>query len=330
MKIKVTENIPEHVAKNIFDVLDILKEVGVPFEGLTQLRLQRMAQACMAIGQIKQSFDEVKSLKDDEFLRTREILKFENEYYNECISPGSYDDIRRKDLKLLVLAHIAINSSMVLSKATNDGSRGYCLSDEFADLIKNFRTEKWKESIANYKTNFSSLKERLEKKRNAEKIPVVLPSGKELLLSCGKHNALQKAIVENFLAIFGKGCKILYLGDTCNKFLYIDEEELGKLRFFELKHEELPDVLAYNEEKNMLFLIEAYHCTGQWNKARLYQIKEKLVGCKANLVFVSAFETIEQFRTKSNDIAWETEVWIADMPEHMIHFNGWKFLEIHK
>lgn len=330
MKIKVTKNTPSNVAENIYSILEILKEVGIPFDGLSPLRLQRMAQACMAIGGIKSSFSEVSSVKDGIFLRTREILKFENEHYNENISPGSYDDIRRKDLKLLVLANIAINSSAIESKATNDGNRGYCLSDEFARLIKAFRTEQWAESLAEYKRNVKVLKEELERKKEAEMIPVTLPSGEKLFLSWGEHNTLQKAIIEKFLAIFGNGCEVLYVGDTCDKLLYTDEEELKKLGFFELKHDELPDVLAYNREKNLLFLIEAFHCTGQWDKTRLYKIKNKLVNCKANVVFISAFETIDQFRTKSNDIAWETEVWIADMPEHMIHFNGWKFLEIHK
>lgn len=330
MRIKVTKNIPSYVAENIYAILGILKEIGIPFEGLSALRLQRMAQACMAIGGIKTSFNEVKSVKDGEFLRTREILKFENENYGENISPGSYDDIRRKDLKLLVLANIAINSSAIESKATNDGSRGYCLSDEFAELIKAYGTEQWVDSLVKYQQNVIALREELEKKREAERVPVTLPSGKELPLSWGEHNTLQKAIIENFLAIFGKGCEVLYVGDTCDKLLHTDEEELRELGFFELKHDELPDVLAYNREKNLLFLIEAFHCTGQWDKTRLYKVKNKLANCKADVVFVSAFETIDQFRTKSNDIAWETEVWIADMPEHMIHFNGWKFLEIHK
>lgn len=330
MKIKVTKNIPTDVAKNIFAILGILKEVGIPFGGLSELRLQRMAQACMAIGGIRKSFKEVKSVKNGVFLRTREILQFENDHFNENISSGSYDDIRRKDLKLLVLANIAINSSSIESKATNDGFRGYCLSDEFADLLRAYDTDQWADALVHYQQKVKTLKEKLEKKREAERIPVKLPSGEELLLSWGEHNALQKAIIENFLAIFGKGCEVLYIGDTSDKLLHTDEAELKALGFFELKHDELPDVIAYNREKNLLFLIEAFHCTGQWDKTRLFKVKKKLENCTAELVFVSAFETLNQFRTKSNDIAWETEVWIADMPEHMIHFNGWKFLEMHK
>ena len=74
MKIKLPKKTPKIVAKNVFDVLGILKEVGIPLEGLTDLRLQRMAQALMAIGDIKTSFKEVKSVKDGVYLRTREIL----------------------------------------------------------------------------------------------------------------------------------------------------------------------------------------------------------------------------------------------------------------
>ena len=329
-KIKLQKHTPERIKEMVYDILDILQEVGVPFTNLTPLRLQRMAQACMAIGGIKNSFAEVKSVKDDHFLRTREILKFENDNYGENISPGSYDDIRRKDLKLLVLANIAISSSSIESQATNDGSRGYCLSDEFADLLLAYGTPRWKASIDSYKQKAKALEEELEKKREAERVPVTLPSGEKLLLSYGEHNQLQKAIIESFLAIFGKGCEVLYVGDTKEKLLHKEGEKLNELGFFDLEHDELPDVIAYNKEKNLLFLIEAFHCTGQWDKTRLYKVKQKLSKCTADLIFVSAFETIDQFRTKSNDIAWETEVWIADIPEHMIHFNGWKFLEVHK
>ena len=329
MNIKITKNVPSNVAKNIRIVLYILKEVGVPLEG-TDLRLQRMAEACMAIGLIKDNLAEAKSIKDGQFLRTREILKFENDNYGENISPGSDEDIRRKDLKYLVLANIAINSSAIEAKATNDSSRAYGLSVEFAELLKSFGTPQWEQALKDYKEKMKSLEQQLKAKRESERVPVKLPSGEDLMLSYGEHNQLQKAIIETFLPIFGKGCEILYVGDTSEKLLYKEEEKLSKLGFFDLNHDELPDVIAYNEEKNILFLIEAFHCTGQWDEVRLYKIKNKLADCKANLVFVTAFETINQFKALATSIAWETEVWIADMPEHMIHFNGWKFLEIHK
>lgn len=54
---------------------------------------------------------------------------------------------------------------------------------------------------------------------------------------------------------------------------------------------------------------------------------EKLLEhCTAVRVYVTAFMDFNTFKKFVNEIAWETEVWIAEMPSHMIHFNGDKFL----
>lgn len=165
-----------------------------------------------------------------------------------------------------------------------------------------------------------------------QKVPVTLPNGKIIVLSYGEHNDLQKAIIEVFLPLFGFGAEVLYVGDTKDKFLHLEKAELEKIKFFTLEHEELPDVVAYSREKNLLYLIEAYHSTGEWDEIRVRKVKRKLEesGCTANVVFFTAFENKNIFKQKAKDIAWETEVWIADSPEHLVHFNGYKFLELHK
>lgn len=91
-------------------------------------------------------------------------------------------------------------------------------------------------------------------------------------------------------------------------------------------------MIAYSKEKNLLFLIEAFHSTGEWSEVRVRKVKRKLEEshCTAEIVFFTAFENKTSFKQRAKDIAWETEVWIADSPEHLIHFNGYKFLEIHK
>ena len=44
--------------------------------------------------------------------------------------------------------------------------------------------------------------------------------------------------------------------------------------------------------------------------------------CPAGLVYVSAFPDMAEFRRHTSNIAWETEVWLSDVPDHLIHFNG--------
>lgn len=157
-------------------------------------------------------------------------------------------------------------------------------------------------------------------------VPVTLPSGTMLQLSKGKHNLLQKAIIEDFLPRYGEKAQVLYLGDTAQKFLHMERECLKRLNFFELAHDELPDVIAYSESKNWLYLIEAVHSSGPISSLRHEQLRSLTKKCTAEILYVTAFLDRNTFRKYAPDIAWETEVWIAEAPDHIIHFDGQRFL----
>lgn len=330
MKIPLTGNKSEAVKKCIFDLLDVFQTVGIPFDGLTSRRLERMALACMAVGQIKTSLSEAQSANGGVFYKSRDIINFENENYSENISSGSYDDIRRKDLNLLVEAFLVVRSSSVAEQATNNPTRGYALSDDFSKLLHSHGTVSWDAALQEYNTNHKALCDELARRRELAKIPVTLPDGRGLILSYGEHNELQKAIIEEFLPRFGFGAEVLYIGDTSDKFLLREDDQLKELNFFTLEHDELPDVVAYSREKSLLYLIEAVHSTGPMNEIRVMKLKKLLERCPAKVVFFTAFQSKDVFKRWACEIAWETEVWIAETPEHLIHFNGFKFLEIHQ
>lgn len=330
MRIKFTEGKSEHVQKLYSDMLDILMSVGIPVDKLpSDRRREKMAGACLAVGQIVRSFKEAKSVMDGCFLKTRDIINFENNHYNENISSGSYDDIRRKDLKQLLDEGLVINSSELDKSSTNNPNRGYALSAPFARLLKAYGTRKWDFSLAYYVEVQYMAKKKLERKRAMDRIPVTLPSGVTLELTTGEHNLLQKKIVEDFLPVFGMGAEVLYIGDTTDKYLHRDTEALQQLHIT-LEHGKLPDVVAYSREKNLLFLIEAYHSSNPMNNERVNSLKHLVADCGANVVFVTAFLNKSEGLKYLKDIAWETEVWFANEPEHMMHLNGYKFLEIHK
>lgn len=327
MKIKTTgaKNITTN--RLIFEMLDILDEVGIPMSGLTDRRKEKIAEACLAVGGIKMNFSEASS---DKYLRTRDIIEFENENYGEDRSSGSYDDVRRQDLILLVEAGVVLNSSSLSGQATNDPSRGYAMNDDFVNLLKHFGKSTWQASLGKYKEKVIKLKDKLEAERNLRKVPVTLPSGEKLELTYGEHNDLQKAIIEELLPRFGFGAQVLYLGDTKDKFLHVDEEELNRIGFFKLEHEELPDVVAFSAEKDLVYLIEAVHSAGPMSDMRVLKLKRQLANCQSRIVFFTAFLNKKTFKQWVDKIAWETEVWIADNPDHLVHFNGSKFLEVYK
>jgi len=93
---------------------------------------------------------------------------------------------------------------------------------------------------------------------------------------------------------------------------------------------ELPDIIAYSEMKNWLFLIEAVHSSGPISPVRLLELQRLTVACTADIVYVTAFLNRDAFRKFAPEIAWETEVWIADAPDHLVHFDGAKFLGPYK
>ncbi len=313
----------EPVIKIIEEAIYILASVGIPIEHKSERTLERMGMAFLAVAGVTKKWTEV---VEKRFLKTRDIIIFNNTHFEENISSGSYDDIRRKDLKMLVLSELVLNSSDNPAAATNDPTRGYSLETHFRELVKTYNTPKWNSVLESYLEGKTTLKEELSRNRNIEKVAILLPNGQALSLSAGEHNVLQKLIIEEFFPRFGKDCQVLYIGDTANKMLHIEKKELEKLNFFELSHDELPDIIAYNVHKNWLYLIEAVHSSGSISETRLFELKKLTQNCSAEMIYVTAFLNRAEFRKWSSQIAWETEAWIADNPDHLIHFNGDKFL----
>ncbi|MEI6408790.1 MAG: BsuBI/PstI family type II restriction endonuclease, partial [Bacteroidota bacterium] len=200
----------------------------------------------------------------------------------------------------------------------------------FKTLIHHFGTKAWQNSLDDFMSDRVRLENLLARQRDIAKVPVKLPNGDSLFLSSGKHNDLQKAIIEDFLPRFGYECEVLYIGDTTDKMLFLNESTLKDLHFFELSHNELPDIIAYSKSRNWLYLIEAVHSSGPISEVRMLELKKLTELCKAEIVFVTAFLTKTEFKKWATEIAWETEVWIAENPDHLIHFNGDKFMGPYK
>lgn len=319
------------VQRLVNHTLSVLDSFGIPMND-TSRRLERMAVAFLAVADVK-VIEDIPNAKDQKESaihspKTREIIEFVNMNFNENISSGSYDDIRRKDLNLLVLGDIVLKSSP--NSATNDSTRGYVLNPFYAELFRATVNSGWEEIVKEKLKDVKSIGERLAATRDIKKIPVQLPNGVKLEFSSGEHNDLQKAIINEFLPRYGYGAEVLYIGDTAKKYLYLDKEKLKQLNFFEMSHDRLPDILAYSAEKNWLYLIEAVHSSGPIDQAKLILFEKLTEKCNAEIVYVTAFLTRDKFRAYAKDLAWETEAWIAENPDHMIHFNGHNFIGPYK
>lgn len=119
----------------------------------------------------------------------------------------------------------------------------------------------------------------------------------------------------------------MYVGDTGTKWGYFDQELLASLRVNVGQHGKMPDVVIYCREKNWLVLAEAVASSGPVDGGRHAELAELFKDSKAGLVYATAFpDRGEIFRKFLSVVAWETEVWCASDPTHLIHFNGVRFL----
>ena len=316
------------IAALVKDALQILQALGVPPSDLTARRQERMAKAFLAVAGIrpKIAWTALQDNTSGRRLLSRQVIAFVNEHLGENIADSSYDDIRRKDLLLPVAALVVMKSAANPDANTNDGTRGYAIEPSAAAVIRTYGTPNWEAELRSYLAGKESLRSQLNRARNLARIPVTLTDGKTLHFSPGAHNDLQKKIIEDFLPIFGFGAEVLYVGDAAKKHLHLDTTRLLALNFFELSHDKLPDVVAYSLAKNRLYLVEAVTTANPIDEMRRLTLAALCEKCTAHVIYITAFPDRMTYRKFAKDIAWETEVWIADAPEHMIHLNGDKFL----
>ncbi|MFH0965183.1 MAG: BsuBI/PstI family type II restriction endonuclease, partial [Planctomycetota bacterium] len=193
-------------------------------------------------------------------------------------------------------------------------------------LVREFGSPSWSESLKSFVKSSEALRRLQPRERRMALIPVRLPDGGELKLTAGGQNELVKSIVEEFCPRFAPGGVLVYVGDTGNKQRHLEEGYLRQLGLTFDEHGKMPDLVIHLAKKDWLVLIEAVTSHGPIGLKRHNELKELFKKTKAGLVFVTAFLTRRAMTRYLAEIAWETEVWVADAPSHIIHFNGERFL----
>jgi len=259
-------------------------------------------------------------------LRIHDILTEIKERYGREYAENTRETVRRQVIHQFEQAGVVLRNPDDLSLATNSPRTHYALSDAALDVIRAYGSHRWTQAVQEFTNSVGTLIEVYEHRRDQHRIPLRLASGEEYALSPGKHNALQAAIIEEFGPRFAPGATLLYLGDTENKKLILDEDGFEALGVPAPSHEKLPDVVLYDDNRQWLFLVEAATSRGPISPKRYLELEEMFAGCSAGLVYVTAFPDFVTFRKFLSDVAWDTEVWLAEMPEHLIHYNGDRFL----
>lgn len=288
-----------------------------------QVPIKQQADLCclvlLAMADIKES--DLWSYASNRWIRIHDVIVYIKENYGVAYAENSRETLRKQAM------HHFRNAAFIEDngKATNSPNYRYRLTDEMLQLVQCYGTAEWEDAKNGFLTAHDSLVDLYASKRTMQKMPVKI-NGEEFTFSTGKHNELQKAIIEEFAPRFAPHSECLYVGDTIQKDLVKDVDKLSMLGFTITLHDKMPDVVLYSEEQDWLYFIESVTSVGPMEPKRIREIEEMTSAVTSGKIYVTAFLDFRTFKKFSDTLAWETEVWIADMPDHMIHLNGDKFL----
>ena len=300
----------------------ILKALGLP----VQQQNEMSALTLLALCNVKEDTSWVNATRSSQRI-TKEIMAFVNENYKSQTpyAPNTRETFRRQVLHQFIQAGVVNYNPDDPTLPVNSPKAHYSITPEALEVIRSFGTSAWDGCVNQFAVNYNLLRDKYSAERDMHRIPLVI-EGKEYYLSPGAHNEVQVAVVEEFASRFAPGGKLLYIGDTEDKNLFMNEAELEALKLTITEHSKLPEVVISDDKRGWLFLIEVVTSHGPMSPKRVVELEEFTKDCPYGIVYVSAFPSAREFKKHFDEIAWETEVWFSDTPDHMIHFNGDRFI----
>lgn len=310
-------------ARNIARALKILTDLGLPSEQ----RNERSALCLLALLNLSRgnSMDEAQA----PLIGITPIMDFALAEYGKKYAPNTRETFRRQTMHQFVEAGLALYNPDDPARPVNSPKAVYQIEPAALSLIRKFGTGEWENFLAEYLSTRNTLIKKYAQVRLMAQVPVQVTPGKTINLSPGFHSELIKAIVEEFGSRFAPNGTLIYVGDTGDKWGYYDEDALSQLGISVDLHGKVPDVVIYDKERNWLLLIESVTSHGPVNGKRHSELEALFSKSTAGLVFVTAFPSRGLMTRYLAEIAWETEVWVADAPSHLIHFNGERYLGPH-
>ena len=299
---------------------DILVQLGMPRQQLNE----RTALCLLCL--LDMTPEKAWNQASNPLVGITPIMNWSREHYQREYAPNTRETFRRQSMHQFIEAGICLYNPDKPDRPVNSPKAVYQIEFNLLQVLQTYGTEQYETMLQNYLQQRQTLAQMYAREREMNMIPLQLTDGQTILLSAGDHSQLIKDIVTDFGARYVPGGVLVYAGDTGNKHGFFDVDLLASLGVQLDNHGKLPDVVIYNPEKNWLFLIEAVTSHGPVDHKRYGELNTLFQNCTAGLVFVSAFPDTKTYVKYSGVVAWETEVWMADNPSHMIHFNGSRFM----
>ena len=308
------------IEQKLADALFILNQLGLPRQQLNE----RTALCLLCLVDIQPDSNWADATNP--LVGITPIMDWSRLYYERNYAPNTRETFRRQSMHQFIEAGLCLYNPDKPDRPVNSPKAVYQIEPNLLKVLITFGTPNFHIQLAYFLSIRQSLAAKYARARDMQMIPIGLKDGEVIKLSAGEHSQLIKEIVEEFGPRFTPTSKLIYVGDTGDKHGYFDTELLGELGVKLDNHGKLPDVVIYDTSRNWLILIESVTSHGPVDSKRHSELAALFKNCSAGLVYVSAFPNKKVFLKYLPEISWETEVWVADAPTHMIHFNGTRFL----
>ncbi len=212
------------------------------------------------------------------------------------------------------------------NRPINSPKWNYQITAEALAVIQKFGTSAFDAVRADYLSKVPGLKVQYAAARELNRIPITLPTGDPFTLSPGGQNVLIKQMVEEFCPRFTPGGHVLYVGDADAKWALFKAHRLAELGVTIDQHGKMPDLVVHLPDRDWLILMGAVSSHGPVDAKRHGELAALFKNATPGLVYISCFPDRKEMRKYLEQIAWETDVWCAEDPTHLIHFNGERFL----
>ena len=306
--------------KRVDEALEVLASLNVPKEQQNE----RSALTLLAL--LGMTPRRKWSDATDPLLGITEMMDVFRDQFGKQYAPNTRETVRRFTVHQFVQLGLIVANPDDPLRPVNSPANRYQVAPALLKLARSFGSTSWKAALAAFVATATALGRLQPKERDMTMVPVKLPSGRKVSLSAGGQNELVKKIIEEFCPRFTPGGIVVYLGDTGQKQRHVEAGYLDGLGVKIDKHGKMPDVVVHLEDKDWLVLIEAVTSHGPIGLKRHNELKTLFGSVQSGLIFVTAFLTRRAMTKYLGEIAWETEVWIAETPSHIIHFNGERFL----
>lgn len=304
----------------IDEALDILKQLDFPRAQLND----RSALTLLALVNLQPNCSWQSLSKP--IIGIRAVLDFCRDIYTKPYAENTRETFRRQTMHQFVASGLVVENPDKADRPKNSPKWCYQIETEAYQLLLKYGTPSWDKEFKNYSSKRQSLVAQYANQRDMQLIPCQMPDGEVISLSIGKHSQLIHDIIQEFAPRYAPNSKVIYVGDTGDKWAYFKKDRLAELGIEVDIHGKMPDVILFYVERNWLLLVEAVTSHGPVDGKRHLELANMFGSSTAGLVYVTAFPDRRAMSKYIAEIAWETEVWTADAPTHLIHFNGDRFL----